>query len=80
MVKCEPPTPERKELAMERFEIRFLDRFNVIVLVRRIFARDDIGAMVQANLASAFHSLEVWKEDRLVGRIERPRVRLAVSR
>ena len=62
---------------MEQFELRFLDRFKAEVLVRRFFAPDDQGAMAQAKLTSTFHCLEVWKENRLVGRIEKPASRVA---
>jgi hypothetical protein len=65
---------------MEQFEMKFLDRTNEVVLIRRIFARDDGAAMAEAHMGSLSHTLEVWKEDRLVGRIERPRSRTAVAR
>jgi hypothetical protein len=65
---------------MEQYEIRFLDGANVLVLVRRILARNDDAAMAEANSNSPTHTLEVWKQGRLVGRIERPLSRRTVSR
>jgi len=65
---------------MEEFELRFLDRGNAVVLIRRIFARNDTAAMMEAHLASLTHTLEVWQESRLVGRRERPLARRTVTR
>ena len=65
---------------MEQFELRFLDRTNVVVLVRRIFARNDTAAMMEANMGSLTHTLEVWQESRLVGRLTRPLSRRTVAR
>lgn len=65
---------------MEAFEIRFLDKANALVLVRRIVARDDAAAMAEAKASSPTHKLEVWKRDRLVGRIERPLPRRTIAR
>ena len=65
---------------MEQFELRFLDRTNVVVLVRRIFARNDMAAMMEAHLGGLTHTLEVWQESRLVGRRERPLARRTVAR
>ena len=65
---------------MQQFELRYLDRFNVQVLERRFTARDDAAAMTEAKSASRTHTLEVWHESRLVGRVERPLLQRAVSR
>jgi len=65
---------------MEQYELRFLDRTNAVVLVRRIFARNDTAAMMEANMGSLTHTLEVWQESRLVGRLERPLVRHIAAR
>ena len=67
------------ESFMEIFELRFLDRYNTLVLVRRFAARDIASAMAEAQSASGRHALEVWNEKRLVGRVERAPSRRAVS-
>jgi hypothetical protein len=60
------------EMRMQEFELRFLDRQDGIVLVRRIAARDDAAAMREAHIVSLTHTLEIWQDARLVGRVERP--------
>jgi len=65
---------------MEQYELRFLDRMNAVMLVRRIFARNDMAAMMEAHLGSMTHTLEVWQENRLVGRRERPLARRIATR
>jgi hypothetical protein len=57
---------------LEQFELRFLDKQNALVLVRRVVARNDVAAMAEANSVSRTHTLEVWQDERLVGRVERP--------
>lgn len=65
---------------MEQFELRFLDRANALVLSRPFVARDDTGAMAAARMESAKHTLEVWHQQRLVGRVERPPTHRAPAR
>ena len=65
---------------MVQFELRFFDRQKVLVLSRYLYAQNDAGAMAEARSASLTHSLELWQDTRLVGRIEKPLFTRSVPR
>ena len=64
---------------MKYFELRFLDRLNVVVLTRAYRARDDLAALSEAENLSATHTIEVWDGGRKVARVKKGNVALACT-
>jgi hypothetical protein len=59
------------EVKLDKYEIRFFDRCHALVLTRCFFARNDGSAWSEFRRGSDKHTLEIWREDRLVGRLEK---------
>ena len=56
---------------MQEYELRFLDRLDVVVTVRPAMAPDDLGAVAEAERVSATHTIEIWQDERLVARVKK---------
>ena len=56
---------------MKHFELRFLDRLEVPVLVRAYTAYDDLAALAEAERLSVTHTIEVWEGIRKIARIKK---------
>jgi hypothetical protein len=56
---------------VKQFELRFLDRLEVPVVVRAYMARDDLAALNEAQRLCATHTIEVWDGDRRVARVKK---------
>jgi len=56
---------------MKQFELRFLDRLEVPVIVRSYIALDDLEALNEAERLCETHTIEVWDGDRRVARVKK---------
>jgi hypothetical protein len=56
---------------MKQFEIRFLDKLDVLVIVRAYLAQDDLAALKEAERLCKTHTIEVWHGDRRVARVKK---------
>ena len=61
---------------MKQFQLRYLDKLNFVVLVRKQTAADDLDALAEAERRSATHTIEVWDGDRRVARVKKGNVPL----
>jgi hypothetical protein len=59
------------EARMKKFELRFLDKLEVVVLVRTFLASDDLKALVEAQRQCLTHTIEVWEGGRRVARVKK---------
>jgi hypothetical protein len=59
---------------MKQFELRFLDRLDVVILVRAYMFHDDLGALDEAEKLSITHTIEVWEGSRRVARVKKGNV------
>jgi hypothetical protein len=64
---------------MRQFELRFLDRLEVPVVVRAYAAQDDLDALKEAERLCETHTIEVWQGDRRVARVNKHNVALATE-
>jgi len=62
---------------MKHFELHFLDRLNVVILIRTYRGRDDLAALAEAQRVSATHTIEVWEGLRKVARVKKGNAALA---
>lgn len=62
---------------MRQFELRFLDKLDVPILMRAYIGGDDLAALAEAKRLSATHTIEVWHGDRKVARVRKGNVTLA---
>lgn len=56
---------------MKQFEIRFLDRLEVPVIIRAFSAHDDLTALREAQRLCKTHTIEVWDGSRRVARVKK---------
>jgi hypothetical protein len=56
---------------MKQFELRFLDKLNVLILIRAYIGHDDLSALTEARRLSATHTIEVWDGRRKVARVKK---------
>ena len=56
---------------MKQFELRFLDRLEVPVVVRAYMARDDLAALNEAQRLCITHTIEVWEGPRKVAPVKK---------
>lgn len=56
---------------MKQFEIRFLDRLEVPVIIRAYIAQDDLSALKEAERLCKTHTIEVWDGSRRVARVKK---------
>jgi hypothetical protein len=56
---------------MRQFEIRFLDKLEVPVVVRAYTAQDDLAALREAERLCRTHTIEVWLDDRRIARVKK---------
>jgi hypothetical protein len=56
---------------MQHYEIRFLDRLEVLVVVRAYVAGNDLEALDEAERLCKTHIIEVWQGDRRVARVNK---------
>lgn len=59
---------------MKQFELRFLDRLDVVILMRAYAGADDLAALAEAERQSATHTIEVWDGARRVARVKKGNV------
>lgn len=59
---------------MNRYDIRFLNASDVVVLIQTYIGPDDCTAQNAAQRLSATHTIEVWEGERKVARIERKNI------
>jgi hypothetical protein len=64
---------------MKHFELRFLDRLDVVVLMRAFIGSDDLAALSEAESLSATHTIEVWDGTRKVARVKKGNLALACT-
>ena len=64
---------------MKHFELRFLDKLDVIVLMRAYMGADDLAALAEAERLSATHTIEVWDGIRKVARVKKGNVPLTFT-
>lgn len=57
--------------AMKLFELRFLDKLDVVIVVRTYSGRDDLAALAEAQRQSTAHVIEVWQGLRRVARVKK---------
>lgn len=57
--------------AMKLFELRFLDKSDVVIVMRTYLGRDDLAALAEAQRQSASHAIEVWHGLRKVARVKK---------
>jgi hypothetical protein len=58
-------------LTMKHFQICFLDRLDVPILMRAFLGADDLSALAEAQRLSATHTIEVWEGHRKVARVKK---------
>jgi hypothetical protein len=58
-------------MRMKQFELRFLDRLEVPVIVRAFLAQDDLAALKEAERLCKTHTIEVWQGNRRVARVKK---------
>jgi len=56
---------------MKQFELRFLDKLDVVILMRAYTAGDDLAALSEAEKLSLTHTIEVWEGTRKVARVQK---------
>ena len=56
---------------MKQFELRFLDKLDVPVIVRAYTAQDDLAALDEAERLCKTHTIEVWQGARRVARVKK---------
>ena len=56
---------------MKQFQLRYLDKLDFVVLVRKQTAADDLDALAEAERRSVTHTIEVWDGDRKVARVKK---------
>ena len=56
---------------MRCYELRFLNRSDIVVLRQAYMGPDDIAALNEAKRLSATHTIEVWEADRKIARLKR---------
>jgi len=64
---------------MRQFQLRFLDRFDFVVLTRAVSAPDDLDALTEAEKLSVTHTIEVWDGMRKVARVKKGNAPVAAS-
>jgi len=64
---------------MKHFEFRFLDKLDVVILMRDYTAGDDLAALSEAEKLSLTHTIEVWEGARKVARVQKGNRALASS-
>ena len=62
---------------MKLFELRFLDKLDVVIVMRTYSGRDDLAALAEAQRQSANHAIEVWQGLRKVARVKKGNVALS---
>jgi hypothetical protein len=62
---------ENGGIPMEQFELRFLDRLEVPIIVRAYIAQDDLAALNEAERLCKTHAIEVWHGDWRVARVKK---------
>ena len=61
---------------MKQFELRFLDRLDVVIVTRTYGGGDDLAALAEAERLSITHTIEVWQGFRKVARVKKANVAL----
>ena len=56
---------------MKQFELRFLDKLEVPIVIRAFSANDDLTALKEAERFCKTHSIEVWDGSRRVARVKK---------
>lgn len=56
---------------MRQFELRFLDRLDVVILARAYTSHDDLGALEEAERLCTTHTIEIWEGTRRVARVKK---------
>ncbi|HWY63751.1 MAG TPA: hypothetical protein VNX61_00970 [Rhizomicrobium sp.] len=56
---------------MKQFELRFLDRLDVVMSTRIYGGGDDLAALAEAERLSITHTIEVWQGLRKVARVKK---------
>lgn len=64
---------------MKHFELRFLDRLDVVIVMRPYIGADDLAALAEAQRVSATHTIEVWDGIRKVARVKKGNVPLSFT-
>ncbi|HEY2009501.1 MAG TPA: hypothetical protein VGH23_10960 [Rhizomicrobium sp.] len=64
---------------MKHFELRFLDRLDVVIVMRSYIGADDLAALAEAQRVSATHTIEVWDGIRKVARVKKGNVPLSFT-
>ena len=62
---------------MKRSELRFLDRLDVVILMRAYCCADDLAALKEAEKQSITHTVEIWDGSRKVARVKKGNITLA---
>lgn len=63
---------------MKNFELRFLDRLDVVILMRPYMGADDLAALAEAERLSLTHTIEVWDGIRKVARVKKGNAALGI--
>jgi hypothetical protein len=56
---------------MKHFELRFLDKLDVVILMRAYIGGDDLAALSEAEKLSLTHTIEIWEGARKVARVQK---------
>ena len=56
---------------MKQFELRFLDKLEVPIIICAFSAHDDLTALREAERLSKTHTIEVWDGSRRVARVKK---------
>ena len=56
---------------MKLFELRFLDKLDVVIVRRAYSGSDDLAALAEAQRQSVTHAIEVWEGLRKVARVKK---------
>lgn len=56
---------------MKLFELRLLDKLDVVIVKRAYSGPDDLAALEEAQRQSANHAIEVWEGLRKVARVKK---------
>jgi hypothetical protein len=56
---------------MKQFQLRFLDKLDVPILMRSYMGGDDLAALAEAERLSITHTIEVWQGLRKVARVKK---------
>ena len=67
------------EVRVTQFELRFLDKLEVPIVIRVFSAHDDLTALKEAERLSTTHTIEIWDASRRVARVKKGNVALVTQ-